>query len=78
MTVNEFKASKRAPAFIGEAMPLIAALSLKRVGMQSQSPGTMGRWPAYTTGTCAKLSEGRQSRMPCKGSRNIAGSNSFE
>src|ERR1700687_2881634 len=32
--------------FIGEAMPLIATESLKRVGMRSRSPGTI-RWLSY-------------------------------
>src|SRR5262245_25760595 len=50
-------------------MPLIAALSPKQVGMQSRSPGTMGRWPGYTTGTCAKFNERRPSRILC----NIGG-----
>jgi hypothetical protein len=36
---------------------------------------TMGRWPACTTGTCAKFTERQQSRV--KGRRNIVRSNLF-
>jgi protein-tyrosine phosphatase len=36
--------------------------------MRSRSPGTMVRWPSYTTGTCEKLSDHRQGRRRCKGS----------
>jgi len=54
------KASRRVTVFIGEAMPLMSAESLKRVGMRLRSPGTMVRWLPYTTGTCAKSSERRQ------------------
>src|ERR1017187_6361778 len=38
-------------------MLLTGALSLKRVGMRSRSPGTMVMWLSCTTGTCAKSSE---------------------
>ncbi len=62
------RTSRRAPAFIGKVMPLIAALSPKRVGMRSRSPGTTGRWPEFATGICAKLSERQQSHILCKGS----------
>jgi hypothetical protein len=65
MTVDESKALKKVPAFIGGATPLTAALSPKRVGMRSRSPGTMGSWPEYTTETCAKFTEHRQSRLRC-------------
>ena len=43
-------------------MLLIAAVSLKRAGMQSQSLGTMVRWPEYTMGICVKSKERRQGR----------------
>ena len=52
--------------YIGEAMPLIAAQSLRRVGMRSRSPGTMVRWLSYTTGTCEKLSDHRHGRRRCR------------
>jgi hypothetical protein len=44
------------------AIPLIAAQSLRRVGMRSRLPGTMVMWLSYTTGTCAKLSDHPQGR----------------
>jgi len=34
MTVTESKTSRKATAFIGEAMPLTAALSPRRIGIQ--------------------------------------------
>src|ERR1035441_2275790 len=43
-------------------MLLIAAVSLKQAGMQSQSLGTMVRWPEYTMGICVKSKERRQGR----------------
>ena len=52
--------------YIGEAMPLIPAQSLRRVGMRSRSAGTMVRWLSSTAGTCVKLSDRRQSRPRCK------------
>jgi len=52
--------------YIGEAMPLIPAQSLRRVGMRSRSPETMVRWLSSTAGTCVKLSDRRQSRPRCK------------
>ena len=73
MTVNESRISRRAPAFVGGAMPLIAALSPKRVGMRSRLPGTMGKWPASTTGTCAKFSACRQRCILCKERSTLAG-----
>src|ERR1700730_7958313 len=62
MTVTESKASRKAAVFIGEAMPLIAAQSLRRVGIRSRSPGTLVKWLSCTTGTCAKLNDHRQGR----------------
>jgi len=38
-------------------MLVTAALSLKRVGTRSQSPGTMVMWPSCNMATCAKSSE---------------------
>jgi hypothetical protein len=32
----------------------------------------MGKWPSYTTGTCAKFSDIKLSRILCNGSRKIA------
>jgi hypothetical protein len=66
MTVTESKGLKKVTVYIGEAMPLIAAQSLRRVGMRSRSPGTMVRWLSYTTGTCEKLSDHRQGRRRCE------------
>jgi hypothetical protein len=63
MTVDESSASRKAPACFGKALPPTAALSPKRVGMQSQLLGTMGTSPEFTTETCAKFSYRRQSRI---------------
>jgi hypothetical protein len=35
--------------------------------MRSRSPGTTGKWRAYTTGTCAKFIEQRRSHIRRKG-----------
>ena len=49
---------------MGEAMPLIVALSPKQAEMRSQSLGTMDKWPACTMETCARFSGCRQGRLP--------------
>ena len=51
-------------------MPVTAALSLKQAGTRSQSPGITGRWPEYTTETCAKFTKRRKSCILCNGSVN--------
>jgi hypothetical protein len=68
MTVHESKALKKDTRIYWRGDPT-AALSPKRVGMRSRSPGTMAGWPEYTAETCANFSERRQSRILCSGSR---------
>jgi hypothetical protein len=63
MTVNESKGLKKDARIYWRGDAADSGVSPKQVGLQSRSPGTMGRWPVRTTGTCAKFSEWRSVRL---------------
>jgi hypothetical protein len=55
--------SRRAAAFIGEAMPATAAISPKRVGTRSQLLGITVTWRPYIMAICATFIERQQSAL---------------